>query len=47
METEKAVEDVEEEEQFKSYYVVWKPEVATTAPGTFTGLNRTMQYGNF
>ena len=32
---------------FKSYYVVWKPD-DTTIWNTFsTGLNRTMQYGNF
>ena len=32
--------------EFKSYYVVWKPEFVTSKYSNFTGLNRTMQYGN-
>ena len=31
---------------FKSYYVVWKQELFEINRGSFTSLNRTMQYGN-
>ena len=31
---------------FKSYYVVWKLHSETTPRTSYTGLNRTMQYGN-
>ena len=32
---------------FKSYYVVWKPNMGRIIPiATTIGLNRTMQYGN-
>ena len=31
---------------FKSYYVVWKPEITANPNVGIQGLNRTMQYGN-
>ena len=33
--------------QFKSYYVVWKQYSSTVPNPNISGLNRTMQYGNF
>ena len=32
--------------EFKSYYVVWKPETALSCVVFVYCLNRTMQYGN-
>ena len=32
--------------EFKSYYVVWKRTVGKYITNLYTGLNRTMQYGN-
>ena len=33
--------------EFKSYYVVWKPFPSEQTKKSNSGLNRTMQYGNF
>ena len=46
METHISELEVAKDEQFKSYYVVWKPECEKTIRGRYRGLNRTMQYGN-
>ena len=32
--------------KFKSYYVVWKHMEKIIREGVYSGLNRTMQYGN-
>ena len=46
METDSDVVYSEEVDEFKSYYVVWKPTCTSLIMSDSPGLNRTMQYGN-
>ena len=46
METAEALKKSRRTEQFKSYYVVWKPRGRQVLQCDDKGLNRTMQYGN-
>ena len=46
METAEKAERSTRSGWFKSYYVVWKPQVGCEVMSSRRGLNRTMQYGN-